>query len=312
MDRRPLGRSEIVIEPLVLGGNVFGWTVDEKAGFAILDAFVEAGFSAIDTAEGYPNWVQGNPPGMSETIIGKWMKARGNRNGVHIFTKVNSGKKPGGLKPDAVAAGFDASLKRLQTDYIDLYFSHWPDAEASHEETLGAYDPMVRAGKVRAIGASNYTAAMIRAAHEVSVIKSLPRYEVVQPRFNLYDRAEFDALRDTVLEQDMGAVVYYSLASGFLTGKYRSRADFAKSPRGGGMERYMDKKGEAILAALDTVGKANDATPAEVSLAWLVAQPGVTAPIASATSVEQVRSLAKGVRLKLSEDDLRILTEAGQ
>jgi len=312
MDRRPLGRSEIVIEPLVLGGNVFGWTVDEKAGFAILDAFVEAGFSAIDTAEGYPNWVQGNPPGMSETIIGKWMKARGNRNGVHIFTKVNSGKKPGGLRPNAVAAGFDASLKRLQTDYIDLYFSHWPDAEASHEETLGAYDPMVRAGKVRAIGASNYTAAMIRAAHEVSVIKSLPRYEVVQPRFNLYDRAEFDALRDTVLEQDMGAVVYYSLASGFLTGKYRSRADFAKSPRGGGMERYMDKKGEAILAALDTVGKANDATPAEVSLAWLVAQPGVTAPIASATSVEQVRSLAKGVRLRLSEDDLRILTEAGQ
>ena len=149
MDRRPLGRSEIVIEPLVLGGNVFGWTVDEKTGFAILDAFVEEGFSAIDTAEGYPNWVPGNPPGMSETIIGKWMKARGNRDAVHIFTKVNSGKKPGGLKPDAIAAGFDASLKRLQTDYVDVYFSHWPDAEASHEETLGAYDPMVRAGKVR-------------------------------------------------------------------------------------------------------------------------------------------------------------------
>ncbi len=312
MNRRPLGRSEIVIEPLVLGGNVFGWTVDEKAGFAILDAFVEEGFSAIDTAEGYPNWVPGNPPGMSETIIGKWMKARGNRDAVHIFTKVNSGKKPGGLKPDNIAASFDASLKRLQTDYVDVYFSHWPDAEASHEETLGAYDPMVRAGKVRAVGASNYTAEMVKEAQEVSVIKSLPRYEVLQPRFNLYDRAEFDALRDTVAEYEMGTVVYYSLASGFLTGKYRSKADLGKSARGGGIERYMNEKGEAILAALDQVAKANDATPAEVSLAWLVAQPGVTAPIASATSVEQVRSLAKGVRLKLSEEDLGLLTVAGQ
>lgn len=312
MNRRPLGRSEIVIEPLVLGGNVFGWTVDEKAGFAILDAFVEEGFSAIDTAEGYPNWVPGNPPGMSETIIGKWMKARGNRDAVHIFTKVNSGKKPGGLKPDNIAASFDASLKRLQTDYVDVYFSHWPDAEASHEETLGAYDPMVRAGKVRAVGASNYTAEMVRDAQEVSVIKSLPRYDVLQPRFNLYDRAEFDALRDTVAEYEMGTVVYYSLASGFLTGKYRSKADLGKSARGGGIERYMDKKGEAILAALDTVARANDATPAEVSLAWLVAQPGVTAPIASATSVAQVRSLAKGVRLTLSDEDVRTLTEAGR
>ena len=312
MDRRPLGRSEIVIEPLVLGGNVFGWTVDEKAGFAILDAFVEEGFSAIDTAEGYPNWVPGNPPGMSETIIGKWLKARGNRADIHIFTKVNSGKKPGGLKPDNIAASFEKSLERLQTDYIDVYFSHWPDAEASHEETLGAYDPMVRAGKVRAIGASNYTAEMIKAAQDVSVIKSLPRYDVLQPRFNLYDRAEFEALRDTVIDNEMGAVVYYSLASGFLTGKYRSKADFGKSPRGGGVERYLDKKGEAILAALDKVAKSNDATPAEVSLAWLGAQKGVTAPIASATSVEQVRSLAKGVRLKLSDEDLRALTEAGQ
>ncbi len=312
MDRRPLGRSEIVIEPLVLGGNVFGWTVDENTGFAILDAFVEEGFTAIDTAEGYPNWVPGNPPGMSETIIGKWMKARGNREAVHILTKVNSANKPGGLKADKVAAGFDASLKRLQTDYVDVYFSHWPDPETSHEETLGAYEPMVRAGKVRAVGASNYTADMVRAAHEVSIIKSLPRYEVLQPRFNLYDRAEFDALRDTVIENEMGAVVYYSLASGFLTGKYRSKADFGKSPRGGGIERYLDKKGTSILAALDKVAAANDATLAEVSLAWLVAQPGVTAPIASATSVEQVKSLAKGVRLKLSDEDLQVLTEAGE
>lgn len=312
MDRRPLGRSEIVIEPLVLGGNVFGWTVDEQTGFAILDAFVDEGFTAIDTAEGYPNWVPGNPPGMSETIIGKWLKARGNRAAVHLFTKVNSANKPGGLKADKIAAGFDASLKRLQTDYVDVYFSHWPDPEASHEETLGAYDPMVRAGKVRAVGASNYTTEMIDAAHETSVIKSLPRYEVLQPRFNLYDRAEFEALRGAVAEHEMGTVVYYSLASGFLTGKYRSKADFGKSPRGGGIERYLDAKGEKILAALDQVGKANDASPAEVSLAWLVAQPGVTAPIASATSVEQVKSLAKGVRLKLSDEDIEVLTEAGQ
>ena len=312
MDRRPLGRSELVIEPLVLGGNVFGWTVDEQKGFEILDAFVEAGFTAIDTAEGYPNWVPGNPPGLSETIIGNWMKARGNREAVHIFTKVNSDKTPGGLKADAIRESFDASLKRLQTDYVDLYFSHWPDDQATHEETLGAYDPLVRSGRIRVIGASNYTADMVKEANEVSVIKSLPRYEVLQPRYNLYDRAEFEALRETVVENDLGAVVYYSLASGFLTGKYRSKADIGKSARGGGMDRYLDAKGEAILAALDKVAAANDATPAEVSLAWLVAQPRVTAPIASATSVEQVKSLAKGVRLKLSDEDLQTLTEAGK
>ena len=312
MDRRPLGRSEIVIEPLVLGGNVFGWTVDEQQGFAILDAFMEEGFTAIDTAEGYPNWVPGNPPGMSETIIGKWMKERGNRANVHLFTKVNSGNTPGGLKADRIAASFEKSLERLQTDYFDVYFSHWPDPESTHEETLGAYEPMVRSGKVRALGASNYTAAMVKEAQDTAVIKSLPRYDVLQPRFNLYDREEFEALRDVVTENDIGTVVYYSLASGFLTGKYRSKADFGKSQRGGGMEQYLDSKGEKILAALDQVSANNDATPAEVSLAWLVAQPGVTAPIASATSVEQVKSLAKGVRLKLSEDDLQLLTDAGK
>ena len=312
MDRRPLGRSELVIEPLVLGGNVFGWTVDEAQAFDIFDAYVDAGFTAIDTAEGYPNWVPGNPPGMSETIIGNWMKARGNRQSLHIITKVNSGKKPGGLKPDAIRASIDASLTRLQTDYIDLYFSHWPDAEASHEETLETYDPLVRSGKVRVVGASNYTADMVREANETAVIKSLPRYEVLQPRYNLYDRTEFEVLRDLVIEEELGTIVYYSLASGFLTGKYRSKADFGKSPRGGGAEKYLDAKGERILAALDQVAKANDATPAEVSLAWLVAQPGVTAPIASATSVEQVKSLAKGVRLKLSDADIETLTEAGK
>jgi len=311
MNRRPLGRSDLVIEPLVLGGNVFGWTVDEAEGFKILDAYVEAGFTAIDTAEGYPNWVPGNPEGMSETIIGKWMKSRGNRGAVQIFTKVNSGRAAGGLSAKAIHEGVEASLKRLQTDYIDLYFSHWPDTETSHEETLGAYDTLIRSGRVRVLGASNYTAEMVRAAEKTAVIKSLPRYEVLQPRYNLYDRAEFDALREVVLEEELGTIVYFSLASGFLTGKYRSKADFSKSQRGGGMEQYLDAKGEAILKALDSVAAANQATPAEVSLAWLVAQKGVTAPIASASSVEQVSSLAKGVRLSLSDSDLKTLTDAG-
>ena len=312
MNRRPLGRSELVIEPLVLGGNVFGWTVDEARGFDILDAYVGAGFTAIDTAEGYPNWVPGNPPGMSETIIGKWLKARGNRDSVHIFTKVNSGRKPGGLKPDAIKASIEASLKRLQTDYVDLYFSHWPDEEASHEETLEAYDTLIRAGKVRVIGASNYSSEMMREAQQTAIVKSLQRYEVTQPRYNLYDRAEFDALRPYLVENEVGSIVYYSLASGFLTGKYRSQDDLGQSARGGGAGQYLNAKGMSILGALDQVAAELDATPAEVALAWLVAQPGVSAPIASATSREQVESLARGVRLTLSAEALELLTESGR
>lgn len=311
MNRRPLGRSELVIEPLVLGGNVFGWTVDEARGFDILDAYVAEGFTAIDTAEGYPNWVPGNPPGMSETIIGKWMKARGNREAVHLFTKVNSGKTPGGLKADAIRESVEASLKRLQTDYIDLYFSHWPDEETEHEETLGAYDTLIRSGKVRVIGASNYTAEMMAAAQETAIIKSLPRYEVTQPRYNLYDRAEFEALRPFLLENEVGAIVYYSLASGFLSGKYRSKEDLGQSQRGGGVGNYLTDKGFKILDALDAVSAELDAKPAEVALAWLIAQPGVSAPIASATSVEQVKSIARGARLGLPEAAVEKLTAAG-
>jgi len=313
MDRRPLGRSELVIEPLVLGGNVFGWTVDQNTGFEVLDAFVDEGFTAIDTAEGYPNWVPGNPPGQSETIIGEWLKARGNRDSVHIFTKVNSAKNPGGLGAEAIKSAVEDSLRRLQTDYIDLYQSHWPDPETPHEETLAAYDVLIRAGKVRVIGASNYTAKMMREAHEVAVIKSLPRYDVLQPRFNLYDRDEVEGEVQEMAEKgEFGIICYYSLAAGFLTGKYRSEADFGKSPRGGGAKNYLNLKGEAILKALDEVSAEVDATPAEVALAWIVAQPGISAPIASATSVEQVKSLAKGVRIKLSDEQVEALTAAGR
>ena len=312
MNRRPLGRSELVIEPLVLGGNVFGWTVDETLGFDILDAFVDEGFTAIDTAQGYPNWVPGNPPGMSETIIGKWLKARGNRDKVHVITKVNSGKDPKGLTAEAIKTGIEDSLKRLQTDYVDLYFSHWPAAESTHDETLEAYDVLIRAGKVRVIGASNYDAALMKEAQDTSVVKSLPRYEVAQPLYNLYDREKFEELRPFLLENDVGAITYYSLAAGFLTGKYRSKDDMGKSPRGGGAEKYLNDKGFRILEALDAVGKDLDATPSEVALAWLVAQPGVSAPIASATSVEQVKSLARGVRLTLSDEANAQLTQSGQ
>ena len=308
MDRRPLGRSELVIEPLVLGGNVFGWTVDRDTGFAVLDAFVGEGFTAIDTANVYGK-------GKSETMIGEWLKTRGNREKVHIFTKVGSEMAPGekGLKGDYIKQAVEDSLKRLQTDYIDLYQSHRPDPETPHEETLEAYDLLIRAGKVRVIGSSNFTPQMIREAHESAVIKSLPRYETEQPEYNLYDRSTFEGeLQRLALEEEIGIIPYFSLAAGFLTGKYRSPADFGKSARGSRMEKYLNDKGFRILEALDKVSKANNATPAEVSLAWLAAQPGVTAPIASATSVDQVKSLAKGVRLKLSDDDLKVLTKAGQ
>lgn len=308
MDRRPLGRSELVIEPLVLGGNVFGWTVDQAKGFEVLDAFVGEGFTAIDTADVYGK-------GKSETMIGEWLKARGNREGLHIFTKVGSEMAPDkkGLKAAYIKEAVEASLKRLQTDYIDLYQSHRPDPETPHEETLEAFDGLIRAGKVRVIGSSNFTAAMIRDAHETAVIKSLPRYETEQPEYNLYDRSKYEGeLQDLAVAEDIGIIPYFSLAAGFLTGKYRSEADFGKSQRGGRMERYLNDKGFRILKALDAVSAANDATPAEVSLAWLVAQKGVSAPIASATSVDQVKSLAKGVRLKLSEADLAVLTEAGR
>ncbi|GLQ55942.1 aldo/keto reductase [Devosia nitrariae] len=308
MDRRPLGRSELVIEPLVLGGNVFGWTVDEETGFSILDAYLDHGFTAIDTANVYGK-------GKSETLIGNWLKARGNRERVHVFTKVGGEMTPDkkGLSAAYIREAVEESLKRLQTDYIDLYQSHRPDPDTPHEETLEAYDHLVQAGKVRVIGSSNFTPTMIREALETAVIKSLTRYESEQPLYNLYERDTFDGeLQELAIEEGIGIIPYFSLAAGFLTGKYRSAEDFGKSPRGARMDKYLNEKGMRILAALDEVSAAHEATPAEVALAWLVAQPGITAPIASATSLDQLESLAKGVSLKLTNEELSRLTAAGK
>jgi Predicted oxidoreductases (related to aryl-alcohol dehydrogenases) len=313
MTLRRLGQSEIEIAPLVLGTNVVGWTADEKTSFAIFDAFVAEGFSAIDTADSYSRWVPGNDS-ESEKIIGRWLKERGNRDKVHIFTKVGSdmgqGKKD--LSAKWIEQEVEASLKRLQTDYIDLYQSHWPDPTVTHEETLSAYDRLIKAGKVRYTGASNYDADLLSEALTVSREKALPRYETLQNEYNLYTRDKFEgAIQELVLREGLSLIPYYSLAAGFLTGKYRSEADFGKSPRGKGVAKYLDAKGTRILAAMDKVAESTGAAHAEIALAWINAQPGVAAPIASATSVSQLETLVRGARLTLSEDDLKLLKEAG-
>jgi aryl-alcohol dehydrogenase-like predicted oxidoreductase len=308
MTKRRLGRTDLHFEPLVFGGNVFGWTLDEAQTFTVLDAYADAGFTAIDTSDSYGK-------GKSETILGNWMKARGNRDKVLVFTKVGSdmGQGKRDLSAKWIEDEVDASLRRLQVDYIDLYQSHWPDPTVPHEETLGAYSRLVQAGKVRWLGSSNYTAQMHADADAVSKAHDWPRYESEQPEYNLYARESFEGpLQDYCVKHDIGVITYFSLAAGFLTGKYRSEADFGKSPRGARMEKYLNDKGFRILAALDQVSADHHAKPAEVALAWVAAQPGVTAPIASATSVEQVASLAKGARLTLSSRDLALLEEAGK
>ena len=313
MLKRPLGRTNLSIAPLVLGGNVFGWNVDRSTAFTLLDRFAEAGLNAIDTADSYSTWATGNKGGESETIIGEWMKSRGNRDRIVVITKVGSpmgeGKK--GLSARYIAEAVQASLTRLQTNYIDLYLSHWPDAETPYEETLGAYATLLKAGAVRAIGASNLDAAQLRSALDVAKKKSLPRYDVLQPEYNLYDRGGFDGpLRDLCMAEEIGVITYFSLAKGFLSGKYRSEADLGKSVRGGGVKAYLNPRGFRILAALDTVAARRGARPAEVALAWLIAQPGVTAPIASATSPAQVESLIKAASLELDRGDLEALDKA--
>jgi aryl-alcohol dehydrogenase-like predicted oxidoreductase len=308
MTQRRLGRTDISFEPLVFGGNVLGWTIEEDVAFRVLDAFLDEGFAAVDTADVYGK-------GKSETILGNWMKARKNRNNVLVFTKLGSEMGPGerGLSAKYMVQAVDASLRRLQTDHIDLYQSHRPDADTPQAETLEAYDRLVKAGKVRAIGSSNFSAAQEVEAAGISRERKLVRYESEQPEYNLYARERYEgALQDFCVANEVGVIPYFSLAAGFLTGKYRSEADFNKSPRGARMGKYLDAKGLRILAAMDKVAAETGASLAEIALSWLSAQPGIAAPIASATSVEQLQSLARGVRLSLTEAQLAALTEAGK
>jgi aryl-alcohol dehydrogenase-like predicted oxidoreductase len=313
--QRQLGSAGFTMAPLVLGTNVFGWTVDERTSFSILDAFVDAGFNAIDTADSYSTWVPGNQGGESETIIGRWLsRDPSRRDQVRIFTKVGSemgAPERKGLSKRWIRQAVEDSLRRLRVESIDLYQSHWPDADTPYEETLSAYAELMQAGKVRAIGASNLDAVQLADALRVADAQGLPRYATLQPQYNLYDRQGYDGpLRDLAIREGLGVIPYYGLASGFLTGKYRSGDDLAKSARGSGVARYLDGRGMRILAALDEVGGRRAAQPAEVALAWLMQREGVTAPIASATSREQLASLLHAAELQLAAEDVATLEAA--
>ncbi len=313
MNKRKLGNSGLEILPLAFGGNIFGWTVDETTSFKLLDAFVTAGFTFIDTADVYSTWVPGNQGGESETIIGKWLKRTGNRKNVVIATKVGKEMGPNqkGLSKTYMLRAAEASLQRLQTDYIDLYQSHADDPETPLEETLEAFSELIRQGKVRAIGASNYDAERLFQALQSSQEHQYPRYQSLQPQYNLYDRAGYETkLEPLCRENGLGVISYYSLASGFLTGKYRSEKDLSKSARGQGIKKYLNERGIRILRALDHVAKEYNTTPASVSLAWLMVRPSITAPIASATSLEQLHELIEGVKLQLDPSSVEQLNQA--
>lgn len=311
MSKRTLGNSGIAVEPLTLGGNVFGWSADEATSFAVLDAFVGEGLNFIDTADTYSGWVPGNQGGESETIIGKWLKRRGKRDDVVIGTKVAKWSRHKGLSATNIAAAADESLHRLGVDCIDVYYAHEDDPSVPLEETLGAFARLIEAGKVRTIGASNYGAARLAAALDVGGKNGLPRYEVLQPEYNLVSREGYEAgLEPLARRENIGVVPYYALASGFLTGKYRSEADLHKSAaRGGAVRKFLNPRGLRILAALDDVATRHRATPAQVALAWLIARPGIAAPIASATSASQVKEIAGGTRLALSAEDIKALDQ---
>lgn len=313
LPKRKLGSSGLDIAPLVFGGNVFGWTADEATSFALLDAFVEAGFDAIDTADAYSRWVPGHSGGESETIIGKWLKARGRRDDVKILTKVGSdmGQGHNDLSSAWIETAIEASLRRLQTDYIDLYQTHWPDPNTPQDETLRALDKLVQAGKVRATGTSNHSAEQVSEALDISQREGLAAYATIQPHYNLYSRDTFEGgLQDLAVEKGLGVITYFSLESGFLTGKYKTVDQIAGTKREGMLKDKFDERGVRILAVLDAVAQKNEATSAQVALAWLLAQPGVTAPIVSATSTEQLADTLKAATLKLSDEDLAELTEA--
>jgi aryl-alcohol dehydrogenase-like predicted oxidoreductase len=313
MDMRPLGRSGLSTAPIVLGANVFGWTADEATSFAILDRFVELGFNMVDTANTYSTWVKGHVGGESETIIGKWLKKSGKRDRVLIATKVGMQIEGEiGLKRAQIEKHVEASLKRLQTDRIDLYQAHKDDPDTPLEETLEAFARLVKAGKVRAIGASNYSGARLRESLEVSKRLGLPRFETLQPEFNLYDRAAFESdLQPVAVEHGIAVIPFFGLAKGFLSGKYRKLADIEGRPRAGGLKKYFEgERGAKILAALDSVGKRVGATPAQVSLAWMLSQPSIAAPIVSATSIAQLDDIAGAARVRLDQQALAELDRA--
>lgn len=309
MNMRQLGKSGIHVAPLALGGNVFGWNVDEATSFAVLDAFVDAGLDLIDTADVYSAWAPGNQGGESETIIGKWLAQSGKRDQVVISTKVAKWATHKGLAPSTIQAAAEESLRRLQVETIDVYFAHEDDASVPLADTLGAFARLIEQGKVRAIGASNYSAARLAEALDVSAKAGLPRYEVLQPEYNLASRKGYEAeLEPLVREQQVGVISYYSLASGFLTGKYRNEGDLGKSStRAAAVGKYLNGRGLRVLAALDDVARRHTATPAQIALAWLMARDGISAPIASATSVEQVEDIAGATRVNLSAEDIERL-----
>jgi aryl-alcohol dehydrogenase-like predicted oxidoreductase len=313
VNRRKLGDSGLEVAPLAFGGNVFGWTVDQPTAFQLLDAFTGAGFNLIDTADTYSRWIPGKKGGESETIIGNWLKHSGKRHQVVIATKVGMEMAPDkkGLSKAYILSEAEESLRRLQTDYIDLYQAHTDDAGTPLDETLEAFALLMKQGKVKAIGASNYTAERLRQSLETSRKHAWPRYETLQPNYNLYDRADYESKLESVcVERGLGVIPYFSLASGFLTGKYRSEQDLSKSSRGSRVKKYLDERGFRILKALDEVAARHNATPAQISLAWLMARPSITAPIASATSLAQLNDLVGAAQLTLDKESMEILNQA--
>ena len=312
---RNLGNSGIKVRPLCLGGNVFGWTLDEAGSFRILDGFFAVDFNFIDTADIYPKWVPGNKGGESEMIIGNWIKARRNREKVILATKCGHewgmGQGKSGLSKQYILEAAEASLRRLQTDYIDLYQAHQDDPKTPLDETLEAFAQLIQSGKVRAIGASNYSAVRLEEALRVSKTHQPPRYESLQPHYNLYERNDYEStLEDVCLREGLGVIPYFSLASGFLTGKYRSKADLTGKARGSRVEKYLNERGFRILDALDRVASERNSTPARVALAWLIARPSITAPIASATKLDQLTDLIEATKLKLSAEEIELLNAA--
>jgi len=314
MKLRPLGRSGLSVPPLCFGCNVFGWTVDEAASFRLLDKVLDSGLNFLDTADVYSRWVPGHTGGESETIIGKWMKLRGNRDRIILATKVGMDMGDGkvGLKADYIARAVEDSLRRLQTDVIDLYQSHKDDEATPQEETLAAYDRLIKAGKIRVIGASNFSAERLQAALDIAKASGLPRYESLQPEYSLAARSSYEGALQRVCEDNgVGVITFFSLAAGFLTGKYRSEADYGKSPRGArSISKYMNERGMRILTGLDAVAVETGAQPASIALAWLLAKPSVTAPIASATRAEQVDTLVAATELMLTPDQVARLDTA--